>query len=284
MLAERVDVFLVDREPGRRLVAAVRDQMLAAGGKCGVQIEPRHAPPRADARLHAQRIERDQDHRAVVLLGQPPATMPITPGCHSRSASTIAVPLVTCGFCVDLLVRRFEHAPLERLPLVVELVDVFGQLHRPLRRLGRQQLDGHLRLAEPARRVEPRADREADVFAGERRFLVEAGHVLQRLEAGHGPMPQAVEPVPHEHAVLVHERHDVGHRAHRGEPHGPHQIVPHRLADALGFARPLAQRPGELKRDRRAAEAGERIVAAGQAGMHDRRRARQLFGPADGGR
>ena len=179
------------------------------------------------------------------------------------------------GKFAQLLVGRLEDAPLERLPLVVELMDEFGQLHGPLRRFGRQELDRQLGLAEPAGRVEPRTDREGNVFAGERRLLVEARHVLERLDAGHRPMSQAIQPVPHQHAVFIHQRHDVGHRADRREPHRPHQIVPHRLADALRLARPLAKRPGELQRDRRPAQTGERIRAARQAGMHDRRRARQ---------
>ena len=77
--------------------------------------------------------------------------------------------------------------------------------------------------------------------------------------AGRRIMPQAIQAVPHEDAILVDERHDVGHRADRRQSDGPHQKVPHRLADALRLARPLAERPGHLQRHRRAAQAGERI-------------------------
>ena len=73
-----------------------------------------------------------------------------------------------------------------------------------------------------------------------------------------------------EDAVFVDERDDVGHRADGGEADGPHQEVLHRLADALGFAGLLAERPGEFQGDGGAAQAGERIGRAGQAGVDDR--------------
>ena len=258
--AKGVDVLFVDREAGRRLVAAVRHQMLAAGGERFVQIEARHAAAGADARLHAQRIERDQNHRAVVLLGEPPGD----DADHARDASRgrrarsrrAAGRGVESPSCLLAALRTLRSS------VCRWSLSSWTNSASCIARCGDsvvEQLDRQLGLPQPAGRVEPRADREGDVFAGERRLLVEARHVLERLEARHRAVPQAIQPVPHQHAILVHQRHDVGHRADRGEPDGPHQIIPHRLADALRFARPLAQRPGELQRDGRAAQTGERI-------------------------
>ena len=83
-------------------------------------------------------------------------------------------------------------------------------------------------------------------------------------------MAQAVETVAHEDAVFVDQRHDVGDGADRGQADGPHQKHPHRLADALGLAGLLTERPGQLERDGGAAQSGEWIGRARQAGVDDR--------------
>ena len=93
-----------------------------------------------------------------------------------------------------------------------------------------------------------------------------------------------LQAVAHEDAVLVDQRHDVGDGADRGEADGLEQELPQALVDALALARPLADGPRQLERDRGAAQAGERIAAAGQPGMHDRRGARQRDRPSGGGR
>ena len=79
-----------DLQAGRRRVAAVGDQELAALGQRGVQIEARHAPRRADARPHARLVPGDHHHRPVEAVGQPAghdadhARMPAAIGQHQR--------------------------------------------------------------------------------------------------------------------------------------------------------------------------------------------------------
>ena len=91
--------------------------------------------------------------------------MPITPGCQPRSASTKAASSTGVELLLDLLAGGQLDAAFQGLPGGVELVDILGQLQCPLGPIGHQQLDGQLRLTEPAGRIEPRGEREGDVFA-----------------------------------------------------------------------------------------------------------------------
>ena len=75
----------------------------------------------------------------------------------------------------------------------------------------------------------------------------------------------------HQHAVLIDQRHHVGHRPQGRQPDGLDEEVAHPRADLLRPAGLLAQRPGQLEGHARAAQAAEGIVAAGQPRMDDRR-------------
>ena len=108
----------------------------------------------------------------VVLVGQAAgddadhARMPAALGQHEGGV------LVRVELLVDLLAGGQLDAPFQRLPRGVELVDVLGQLQGPLRPVGHQQLDGQLRLAEPAGGVQPRGQAEGDVLALQPRLAV----------------------------------------------------------------------------------------------------------------
>ncbi len=75
--------------------------------------------------------------------------------------------------------------------------------------------------------------------------------------------------------VLSAQRHDVGHRADRGQSNGPHQEGAHLRGGFFAVAQPLANSPGELERDADAAQVAERIARAGKPRMHEARRLRQ---------
>ena len=126
--AERGQLGLGDLEARGRGVAAVAFEMLAALGERRVQVESGHAAGRADAGLHAQRVEGDDDRGQVVLVGEPAgddaddAGMPLGVGQHQRRVAARVVLLA------GLLVGGARDAALERLPLGVELFDVLGEL------------------------------------------------------------------------------------------------------------------------------------------------------------
>ena len=146
-------------------------------GQRRVQVEPRHAAGRADARLHAQRVESDDDGRQAVLFGEPAgddaddAGMPLAVGQHQGGVAA-GVELFA-----GLLLGAARDAALERLPLVVELLDVLGELLGPLGAVGGEQLDAELGLPEAAGGVEPRADDEGEVFAVDLPLVVQLASV-----------------------------------------------------------------------------------------------------------
>ena len=72
-------------------------------------------------------------------------------------------------------------------------------------------------------------------------------------------------------AVLVDQRHDVGHGAQRGQTHRLDKKILHSRADAFGPAGLLAQGPGQFHGHARAAQSAEGIIAAGQTRMDDGR-------------
>ena len=170
--AKAGQLVLFDLQPGRRRVTAVRDQELAALGQRGVQIEPRHAPRRADARPHPRLVPGDHHHRAVEAVGQPPghdadhARMPAAIGQHQGGVFD------RIERFLGLFGRGKLNAPLQGLPRGVQSVDVLGQLGGPLGPVGHQQFHAQLRLTEPAGGVQPRGDLETQVFGVQPRLAV----------------------------------------------------------------------------------------------------------------
>ena len=51
-------------------MATVAEQVLAAGGEAGVQVEATGSAAGADAGLRFQFVERDENRGAVVMLGE----------------------------------------------------------------------------------------------------------------------------------------------------------------------------------------------------------------------
>ena len=135
------------------------------------------------------------------------------------------------------------------------------------REVREQEVERELRIAEPARRVDARRQPEAEIgcaHAGR----VDAGARHERAQAravGLGEAPQAA---PHERAVLVGQRHDIG---DRGQRHEVGELVECRrqvCRVAAVTARP--ERLGELEHDPGAAQVGERIGRpGGRARGHD---------------
>src|SRR4051812_1872497 len=135
-------------------MAAVANEVMPAGREGRVQIEAVHASAGTRARLRAEFIEADQNRGPVVMLGQPTgddadyAGVPAAGGKYkSRGLGWIA------GF-LRQFVRGFIHAAFERLTLLVETMNEFRELLRPLGALGHQELQREGRLPQPAGGVE----------------------------------------------------------------------------------------------------------------------------------
>ena len=177
---------------------------------------------------------------------------------------------------LGLLAGGQQDAALQRLAVGVELIDVSGEFLGAVRAVGDEQLDGQQGLAESTGGIQPRPEREADVLGRQPRLVVDLGDLHEGLQARAGPLLEAHQAVSDQGAILVDQRHHVGHGAHRRQTGRLKQKRLHPLADALGRAGLLADRPGEFEGHARAAQTAERIVRAGQPGMDDRGRPGKL--------
>ena len=89
-------------------------------------------------------------------------------------------------------------------------------MSRALVRIGRrQQGDAEARVADPTRRVDARAKREAEIAAAHR--AGQSAGIGQRRHAVIGAAGHHLQPLRNEGAVEAVQRGDVGHRAERHE-------------------------------------------------------------------
>ena len=102
---------------------------------------------------------------------------------------------------------------------------------------------------------------------------------IKALQPGARPRRDPGQAVPHHHPILVRERHHVGDRRQRDQSQGTDQEFAEVGRGPLAVAKALADLPGQLERDRRAAQIGAGLMAAGQAWVDDRVGLRQR--PAD---
>ena len=158
---------------------------------------------------------------------------------------------------LDLGDRLAHDAALDRLPLVVQLLERVREPARVVGVVGEQQLERGARMAEPAGGVDARAEPEAD-GARVDRGRVDARDAHQRLQADLLRARERAQAGDRHAAVLVEQRDDVGDRRQRDE-------VEMALRDLRVDAE---ERLAELVDDAGAAQLGERIV--GRARRDDR--------------
>ena len=144
--------------------------------------------------------------------------MPTTPSWKPSWNSASAAGGAPAGH--DLLHQHLgllAHAGLDVAPLAVDAIEFGRELGGARRVVGEQALDAESHVGEPARGVQARPEREAEVERA--RALVPArGHVEQRRDARlHAAGADALEALRDEAAVVRVEPDDVGHRAERDE-------------------------------------------------------------------
>ena len=208
--------------------------------------------------------------------------MPITPSCQPSPAATrmrsprSSAPLRAISAAAA---RRIVSSTCWRSRLRPSSCSASGCASA--REVREQEVEREPRIAEPARRVDARRQPEAEIGCAHAR-RVDAGARHERAQAravGLGEAPQAA---PHERAVLVGQRHDVGDRGQRDEV--GELVEGRRQACRIAAVPARPERLGELEHDARAAQVGERIGRpGGRARGHDRARpaARR---PGGGGR
>ncbi|PYO85770.1 MAG: hypothetical protein DMD65_00170, partial [Gemmatimonadetes bacterium] len=112
---------------------------------------------------------------------------------------------------VGELHRVLEDALVERLAPRVQGLELARDARRVVRIVGEQQPQPVVRIADPARGIEPGSEDEPHV-AGLERLPGQARRVEQRPHAGPVRVREQLQPVAHEDAVLPREGHHVRHR------------------------------------------------------------------------
>ena len=196
--------------------------------------------------------------------------MPITPSCQPSPAATrmrsprSSAPLRAISAAAA---RRIVSSTCWRSRLRASSCSASGCGLRARRR--EQEVEREPRIAEPAGRVDARRQPEAEVgraHAGG----VDAGARHERAQAGAVGLGEAAQAAPHERAVLVGQRHDVGDRRQR---HEVGELVERgRQVGRVAAVPARPERLGELEHDAGAAQVGERIGRPGRrARGHDGR-------------
>jgi hypothetical protein len=270
-----IDTIRPDAQPGGRLVSAEAFQMLAARRQRGMQVESVARPPGPLPRLPLL-IQRDHDGGPLEVLGDAPGDDPDDPHVPFRMGQHQRAVFQPRRRLIHQLARLSEHAPLDGLPVLVQLVDVLGKLAGALRVVGCEQFDSEAGLPKAAGGVETGSEAEADVLCDERRLLVQAGDFEQRSDSGDRQFPQRLQAVADQDPVFADQRDDVGDGSQRGEADGRFEKLTHRRRGAAAFTQPLADGPGQLERDPGTAEVAKRIRSSRQPRMDETRRIRQL--------
>ena len=111
--------------------------------------------------------------------------------------------------------RVFQHALLDFLAHLVQAVEFAGDFLRFFQAAGQQAGDADRHIVEPAGGIDARRQRKAHI---ERLGFgrIAAGDFKQRAHAvAHQAAADALEPLRHHDAVVMVQRHHVGHRAQR---------------------------------------------------------------------
>ena len=171
----------------------------------------------------------------------------------------------------QLAFRFFKDLLAEGLPFLVGRIQFLCQLFGGFRIPGRQQLHCRHSVVQPARRIDPGAQAEADGAAVDGAARGH-GHMDQGLEARQRTVGHPGQPFPDDLPVFVLQRHHVRHRA---QGHQLDQLIPVkiRLAGASLF-QGLAQLEGHPH----PGDALEGILVPGLVGVHHRQGRRQLPG------
>ena len=164
--------------------------------------------------------------------------------------------------------RVLKDLPLHGLTLPVQLAQLPGQLCRPVRIPGKEQLSGQTGLSHPAGRIDPGGQRIAHGHRGE--GPVPQSGLLDQLGKAQPPgMGQGGQSGLNDGAVFAGHGHHIGHRSHRGQV-GIFQKDP---------LRPLrsGHRHGQLQGHTHPSQALEGIGAVGAAGIHHSARGGQAL-------
>ena len=183
---------------------------------------------------------------------------------------------VGSGF-TDQRQRLFAHVAFQVASLLVDLVQFGGQLGGAGQVGGQQAFHADRHVGQSAGGIDARADGKTQV-GGSQRVGAAAGHLQQGSDAGAGSSgTNARQPRVDDDAVVVGERHHIGHGAQRRQVHERRQRR-RRPVEAPQLAAVTAQRDQHIEHDAHTGQVLVREGAAGLVGVDDGQRGRQRLG------
>ncbi len=248
-LGERGQPPAVDRQAGSGAVAAVALELAGAGMKRAQQVESGDAAGRPLSARAA--VQRHEDRRPVVALSDPGGDDADHPGMPTLRRENVCRALAEAR---HLGLRFPRGSLLHRAALGVDRVELLGDLDRPLRILGQQELEARVGAAQSARGVDARRQAKAE------RACVECAgigtrNLHQRPQAGLGGARERPQPLADKPAVLALQGHQIG---DRGQGHQLDVLLDGRCPERLS----------QLEGHRRAAQI--RAWIAADAGVNER--------------
>ena len=233
-LAERVEVLEGKREAGRPRVSSVPRQQVGQARQGRDEVEPLDAAARP---LRRAVLLLEQNDRAAVSLedlgGDDPQDPGVPGGIRQHDRRGDLPRRREGGF------HRGGDPLLLPLPKRVVLVQLPGEAGGVLPGHRDEDPGAAGRVADPAGRVQPRADPEAQVRL-RRRAVRHARCGEQRLDPGTGRLADLPEPLPHEEPVPAPEGRHIGDRTEGDQiqvlpqgglrKDGESPRLPHRLA------------------------------------------------------
>ena len=226
------------------------------------QVEGGDRAPRAGPLVA---VQREHHARAVVALGDPRGDDPDDPRVPALAGQHVGRLLAQLA---HLRLGLEEDPRLGVAALGVGVVELVGDRRGALGIVGEHQLEPRVGAVQAPGGVDARREAKADGARVER-ARVDLGHAQQRADPRLGRGGQRAQPLAHQAAVLVAQRHAVGHGGQGDEVEvlvGPRGIAP--------GAR--QQRRGELVGDAGRAQVGARVAADRR--VHDRRIGQRAVG------
>ena len=158
-LPKRIDVRLLQLQPGSSPMPTKAAQMLRASLQPGKQIEATDTAPRPTPR--ALTIERNHDHRPVMPLNHPRSDdpdhtgMPVVPSNNQpRSFPQVL------GQIPQRRLGGVRNLPLSSPPLTISPIQLNSDLLSPRLVFGQKQLHPSIGPIEPPRSIDPRPNRK----------------------------------------------------------------------------------------------------------------------------
>ena len=238
-------IFSFNRQSGGLRMPAEANEQVTACAHCIMDVHAGNRPRRTDADIA---VLREQHRRPFVFFHQPGSCQPDDAGIPSLAADDNGAFVHKINLLPRHLVRLLENVNLQLPAADVILIQFFGNLPRRVHSPCRQKLNAARGQRQPPACVDSRRHAERNVGRCDL-LRVNPGGFHQRNQPRPLRSRHRRQPVGHNDAVFIHQRHDIRNRRQRGEL--PKRLNRFRSADCLN----------QLKRNARATQPTKRVIA-----------------------